>query len=397
MRTAPKLGLLLALYFSQGLPYGLFSQALPAWMREQGRSLTEIGLANLLALPWALKFLWAPALDRARGVRAILALQLLAAGLLGSIAFLDPTALPLVMAAVLLANLLAATQDIATDGLAVRLLAFGERGLGNGVQVAGYRLGMVVGGGALLVAFDAIGWAWTYAVAAALLLAATVPVLRARVAVAGAEAPGTLEAPRAMDAMPHAWARRPGAARWLLLLVTYKLGDALGTSMVRPFLVDQGLSIGEIGALLGTLGSVAGLVGALLGGWAAGRVRRRTALAIFAAGQALGLGLWTVAAVHGRAWFLPAVAVEHLLSGMGTATLFAAMMDASRREAAATDYTVQASAVVIATGLAAVASGVMCDALGYAAHFGVSAVLCALAIVVVLAHRAAEPFQLPAG
>jgi MFS family permease len=392
-----KLALLAALYFSQGLPYGLFSQALPAWMREQGRSLTEIGLANLLALPWALKFAWAPAFDRVRGTRAILVLQALAAALLAGIAFLDPTALPMLMAAVFLCNLVAATQDIATDGLAVRLLSFGERGLGNGVQVAGYRLGMVVGGGALLVAFDALGWTWTFLVAAALLGVVTVPVTWARGSLAEAEAPSTLPPPPAIDAMPHAWFRRPGALRWLLVLVIFKLGDALGTAMVRPLLVDHGLSVGEIGALLGTLGSVAGLAGALFGGWAAGRIGRRRALAIFGAGQALALGLWAVASVLGRAWFLPAVAFEHLVSGMGTATLFAAMMDACRREASSTDYTVQACVVVIATGLAATGSGILCDAVGYAAHLWISAVLCALVVPVVIAHRAPRPFQLSPG
>ena len=64
MRTSTKLGLLGALYLSQGLPYGFFTQALPALLRTMGLSLPDIGLASLLALPWALKFLWAPWVDR---------------------------------------------------------------------------------------------------------------------------------------------------------------------------------------------------------------------------------------------------------------------------------------------------------------------------------------------
>ena len=58
------LGLLGSLYLAQGLPYGCFTQALPALMRARGISLEEIGLTSLLALPWALKFLWAPLVDR---------------------------------------------------------------------------------------------------------------------------------------------------------------------------------------------------------------------------------------------------------------------------------------------------------------------------------------------
>ena len=86
--------------------------------------------------------------------------------------------LPLVLGAFLIANLLAATQDIATDGLAVSLLSESERGLGNGVQVAGYRVGMIIGGGVLLILFDHLGWSGVFGSMAALLLLATVPIAR---------------------------------------------------------------------------------------------------------------------------------------------------------------------------------------------------------------------------
>src|SRR5580765_1603340 len=57
-------GLLSALYFAQGLPSGLIAKALPPLLREQGVSLSVIGFTSFLALPWALKFAWAPLIDR---------------------------------------------------------------------------------------------------------------------------------------------------------------------------------------------------------------------------------------------------------------------------------------------------------------------------------------------
>jgi MFS family permease len=188
MKTPAKLGLLSSLYLSQGLPFGFFTQALPVLLRKQGLSLPAIGLAHLLALPWALKLLWAPPMDqygsakwgRRRGY--ILPLQCLSAALLLSLALpaagLDTT---LLMAAVLGVNLLAATQDVATDGLAVDLLAPEERGWGNGIQVAAYRVGMILGGGLMLAVFDAVsgfsadalGYSAHFALAAALCVAGT--------------------------------------------------------------------------------------------------------------------------------------------------------------------------------------------------------------------------------
>jgi PAT family beta-lactamase induction signal transducer AmpG len=377
MKTSTKLGLLSSLYLSQGLPFGFFTQALPVLLRKQGLSLPAIGLAHLLALPWALKFLWAPPMDRHGSARwgrrrgYILPLQCLSAGLLLSLALpaegLDTTVL---MAAVLGVNLLAATQDVATDGLAVELLAPAERGWGNGVQVAAYRVGMIVGGGLMLAVFDAVGWRPTFLALGGLLLAATVPIALYR------EPPS--EPPPAQSVGLGWWLQRPGAAAWLVLLVVYKAGEALATGMLRTFLVDSGLSLTDIGWMLGGVGFTAGLVGALVGGGLVVRLGRRRALLVFGVIQAGAVLLYALAARGGASLpLLTAVcAVEHVASGMATAAVFTAMMDACRPEHAATDYTVQASLVVLATGGAAAASGFSAAALGYSAHFALSAALC---------------------
>src|SRR5690606_16051329 len=60
-RTLP---LLFVLYFCQGLPGGFLAKALPAILRQEGLSLTAVGFAGALSLPWMLKVLWAPLVDR---------------------------------------------------------------------------------------------------------------------------------------------------------------------------------------------------------------------------------------------------------------------------------------------------------------------------------------------
>ena len=240
------LGLLGALYFSQGLPFGFFTQGLPVLLRQRGFSLTEIGFSSLLAAPWALKWLWAPLVDRwywpALGRRRswIVPLQLATAAILVVLALLGGVAsMQLLIGAVLMLNLLAATQDVATDGLAVELLPQSERGIANGLQVAGYRLGMIVGGGALLIWHDRLGSFGTFLIMGLLTALATLPVLFSR----EREAP---TAPNEGLRVRH-WLRRPGAWRLLALLVAYKAGDAFATGMLRPFLVDRGLTLADVG------------------------------------------------------------------------------------------------------------------------------------------------------
>src|SRR5689334_5689906 len=64
-----KIALLFALYFAEGLPFGFQSTALPAYLREAGVSLVGIGFVGALSLPWLLKPLWAPLVDRYGSIR----------------------------------------------------------------------------------------------------------------------------------------------------------------------------------------------------------------------------------------------------------------------------------------------------------------------------------------
>ncbi|MCK6523771.1 MFS transporter [Myxococcota bacterium] len=389
MRTSTKLGLLGALYLSQGLPYGFFTQALPALLRTMGLSLPDIGLASLLALPWALKFLWAPWVDRwqlpgvGRRRSWILPLQAVTAVGMVVLGMVRPESqLSLLMAAFLVTNLLSATQDIATDGLAVELLSPAERGLGNGVQVAGYRVGMIIGGGALLVVFDQLGWQATFFGMALCLAVAAAPIALYR---------EPLSAPAAPTAAPPSWlgalggfVSRPGAWAWLGVVMAYKAGESLGGAMLKPMLVDLGLSLTDLGALTGTAGFSAGLVGALIGGAAVSRLGAGRSLVIFGVLQSLTVAAFAVVPPMGAAALGAPIYVltvlEHLCGGMATAALFTFMMDACAPETEGTDYTVQASAVVIATGAAAALSGFVAERLGYSGHFLLSGLLSLVAV-----------------
>jgi predicted MFS family arabinose efflux permease len=331
---------------------------------------------HLLAAPWALKWLWAPVVDRVHPSRFgrrkswIVPLQLMTVALLFGLAVFGAfESMRVLLVSILLLNLLAATQDIATDGLAVELLAEQERGLANGLQVAGYRLGMIVGGGALLIWHERLGDGGTFAAMAVLTLLATLPVLR-------------LHEPSALPSLTQKvdavhWLRRPGSLRILALLIAYKLGDAFATSMLRPFLADLGLSLADIGWLLGTVGFVAGMLGAMAGGALVNRVGRKRALIGFGFLQALtvaGYAYLALAELRGAPLYA-LCGVEHFASGMATAALFTCMMDWSSKETSGSDYTVQASAVVIATGAAGALAGFSAQALGYVSHFSVATVL----------------------
>jgi PAT family beta-lactamase induction signal transducer AmpG len=279
---------------------------------------------------------------------------------------------------VLVLNLLAATQDIATDGLAVDMLAPSERGVANGLQVAGYRVGMIVGGGVLLVLHDRLGPSCTFLAMAVLTALATIPIV-------AAHEPDHRPTQASADGRTLHFFRRPGAFRLLLLLFVYKAGDAFATGMLRPFLADAGLSLADIGWLLGTVGFVAGLLGALAGGAAVNRIGRRSALTTFGLLQAAAVAGYAYLAIGkpGQAALYAVCAAEHFAGGMATAALFTCMMDWCSSDASATDYTVQASTVVIATAGASAVAGFSAQALGYFGHFCLATALALCALLAV--------------
>ena len=387
------LALLSSLYAAQGLPFGFFSLALPVLMREAGWSLTAIGLLQLLALPWLLKFLWAPWVDH-HGARRTWLLGLQGCSVLAALtlAWVDLGSQSRgLLLAVLVFNLLAATQDIVTDGLAVRALAARERGLANAIQVGAYRLGMILGGGGLLWLWARTDGSTVFGVMAALLALSTWPVWRMREPTREAGHDDTAIRSRPSPAqLALGWWHRalaPGMLTFAALVFCFRFGDQMVSSLITPFVSDQGASKETIALMKGAVGSGASLAGALLGGALMVRVSRRTAMLCTGLGQSLTFGLYIAAALGwgGMPLLWWATVAEGVVGTMATVALFALMMDASDPDHAGTDFTLLASVVVGVGSLGGIAGGVVGDALGYVWAFGIGTVLSALGCVALVA------------
>jgi MFS family permease len=390
--------LLASLYCAQGLPSGLLAHSLPVLLRQHGVDLALIGLLKLLALPWLLKVLWAPWVDRLASPRLghhrgwILPLQMGVTGVIAALALMNPERLFdshffVLIGLLLLINLAASTQDIATDGLAVRLLPERWRGLGNSLQVGGYKVGMLVSGSGLLLAMDSLGWHLSLALVAGLLVLMTLPIWRFN---ERRELP--FQPAQAEPAGPGLLLRhyrgllmQPGMLLWLAVLLSFKLGDALGSPMIKPMLVDQGWSNAELGQLT-LVSSLAGIGGALLGGLLYARIGALRALLLFGPLQAAGIAAmaWLVNAGGQTALVYLIALFEQTADGMSTVALFAVMMRQCRPEHEGADFTLQASVQLLLAGLVGATSGLLATWLGYQALFVGAGSLGVLALLVVL-------------
>ncbi|MEM9769096.1 MAG: MFS transporter [Cyanobacteria bacterium P01_D01_bin.71] len=381
-----KFALLSSLYVSQYIPIMFFVQALPVFMRQQGASLESIGLIYLLGLPLLLKVFWSPFIDRYGFTRWghyrfwIVCFQLLLAGVATVCAFVNiQTDFWLLLGLLMVMVTVAASQDIATDALAVGFLTPAERGWGNGIQMAGNYLGAILGGGAMLVLLNQWGWKNSLLMLALMVVVALYPILRHQ------ERPvkSVQTRPAFLDLLN--FYRRPGIGRWLLVLTLYLIGGSLADSMFRPLLVDAGLSLAEIGWLLGVVGNGAAIVGAVVAGLLTVPLGRKQSLIIFGALQAIAILFYLLPASGITNW-LTLYLVTTLFHLAMSATFTASstvMMDQSQFQTAGTDYTAQTSIVYLGSFVAAGVSGVMASAMGYQGLFLVSVAIVLLSITVI--------------
>ncbi len=392
-RTVPTTYLALtALYLAQGLPSGLFAHALPVLWREAGVALGWIGALKLLALPWVLKAIWSPWVDRSlqRGVtpaRWIGGLQLSAAGLLLVLAAvgLTPSGIGVwgVALLILAINLLMATQDIITDGLAVRWLPPHRRGLANAIQVAGYKVGMLAGGALLLMLVAHLGASQAVLFPGLLLLVLYLAIRR--LSPLRQPIPATAAAGTPLREGLSGLLRLPGIWPWLGILAGYKVADAMASGMIRPLLSDAGWSTQTIGTFT-LVSTLVGLVGAALGGWLYQRWGSRRSLIVAGLAQAATIAAWALVtpASATTALVYTVGLLEQLADGASTVALFAVMMSLCRKGWEGTDFTVQASIQVVFAGLFGLAGGVMAEMAGYTMLFAVAA-LAGIGVIVMLA------------
>ncbi|HKV08494.1 MAG TPA: MFS transporter [Thermoanaerobaculia bacterium] len=386
--TVTKFTLIATLYVSQAIPLGFFIVAIPAILRWQGLSLRGVGMLSAIAFPWLIKFLWAPLVDRYGSARFghfrswLLPLQALSVLTVVGIAFLDleNQFTPLVLAGALF-MLLAATQDVATDGLSVRVLTHDERGPGNGVQVGGYYIGQIVGGGLMLIAFHRFGWTLAVLTMAAFLALPLFPALFFREPAHPREARVRTVDYRALGR----FFTRPGAGSWAVILLLYRTGETMAATMFNPMLVDLGLSLERIGLLLGVASSFGSFSGALLGGFLIRSLGRKLSLVTFGLVQAVAVSALALPAMgfFSNAVIYSVAIASAFAGGMATVALYTSMMDYCSAETSATDFTLQQSLAAVGPLLASSLSGFIAGKLGYSLHFGICAGFAVLTVILV--------------
>jgi len=367
--------------FSCGLPLLLTISVLQAWMKEEGVDLTVIGLMALVGLPYTVKFLWAPFLDRftlpflGRRRGWMLVSQIMLVLVICWLGLTSPAKNPWVVAFVaFLVTFFSASQDIIVDAYRREDLPDEELGLGSSLYINGYRIGMLLASGGGLIMADHISFSSVYMIMGACMLPGIATTILSPEPKTPAGTPKTIQ--EAVLLPLKEYFSRTGAWWILGFIFLYKVGDTMASAMTTPFYLDIGFTKTEIGAVVKLFGFWATIAGSLIGGIMMLRLGINRSLWIFGALQALSTAGFAMLATigHSIVALSGVIAFENLSAGMGTAAYVAFMASVTNKKFTATQYALLSSLMGIPRVLASAPTGFLAKHMGWVSFF----VMCTL-------------------
>ncbi len=372
----PRLLAILLLGFSSGLPLALSGGTLQAWLADVDVDIRAIGWFSLAGLPYTLKFIWAPLMDRfvpgklGRRRSWMLLTQIALLISICSMALLTPDSHLKIMGIVaFFIAFFSASQDIAFDAYRTDILPANERGLGAAVSVAGYRLAMLLSGAGALIVADFYGWKSAYLIMGGLMM---VGMLTSLFCYQPQEesVPASL---RAAVVEPFVeFIKRPEAIALLVLIVLYKLGDAFAGTLTTAFLIQSlDFSTSEVGVVNKGFGLFATLFGIFVGGGLMLKIGLFQSLLWFGLLQAItNLGFMLLSIV-GKSYvgMMLVIGLENLSGGMGTAAFVALLMALCNHKYTATQFALLSALSAIGRVFVGPPSGELVAIVGWTLFF----------------------------
>jgi PAT family beta-lactamase induction signal transducer AmpG len=278
------------LYLVEGLPYALAMSVSVVLYKNLGIGNREIGIyTSWLYLPWVIKSLWSPVVEKLRTRRLwIWAAQMFMGAILAAVTLAIPAPhfFQLTLAFFWLLAFSSATHDIAADGFYMLATSEREQSFFNGIRSTFYRMATILAQGALVIFAGELQkrtgsfiTAWSTALA---LVAGTIFTLgiyhRAALPKPEEDRPGSPGNFSGNFLETFAgFFRKPKIVALLAFLLLYRLGEAQLVKMAQPFLLDSrsagglGLDDTQMGLIYGTIGVGALMLGGILGGFVVAR------------------------------------------------------------------------------------------------------------------------------
>lgn len=382
-----KFPVLFSLYIAQAIPMSFFSSVVPVIMRQEKFSLESIGMLQLVKLPWILKFLWAPLVDKntrtTKNIKTwIFVSELFYALIILSIAFFNlQTDFKLIVMLIVIAFIASGTQDIATDIYAILSLKKSERSIGNSMQSGGNFIGALLGTGVLLIAYHYFGWNTVLLLVALFVVIAIVPLFLLK-----RDLPIDNKIKENVSLKDiYLFFKEKKKHKLIFVLIFYYSGIIGILTMMKPYLVDLGYNLKQIAFMAGIFGTSVAAVSALLGGFIMRKIGRKITLFSFLSLSLIAATYWLFLSLHTptTAELYAGIGLIWSAYGFSTVAIYTIAMDAVRPGREGTDFTIQIVITHLSSMLVAVLSGKIAHSFNYNGLFFTEIILGAITFIVV--------------
>lgn len=392
IQKGEKLFTFFCLYIAQSIPMSFFSTVIPVIMRQQNFSLESIGMLQLLKLPWILKFLWSPAVDRSTFrigdfKRWIFSSELIYASIIFAVSFLDFQTTPyLIIGLVVLSFIASATQDIATDSLAVLSFSKKDKSLANSMQSMGNFAGAMIGGGILLLLYHKFGWGNLLPFLAVFVIIALIPLIFFK----RGNNQVIIKAKQEKKPTPDdllGFFKQKGIWKQVVFLFVYYAGLIGVLAMLKPMLVDYGYNMKEIGVMSGIVGTSIGCLASFGGGFIVRKIGRHSArilFAVFTLITTIYFCLLVSALPVNIATLHLGISLLWASYGMAVIVVYTTAMDCVRPGFEGTDFTIQTVITHLSGIIMGVSSGKIAAMITYKGLFVVEICIAAISLAFIL-------------
>lgn len=350
------------LYLARAIPATFLMTAMQVTMRQHHIGLATIGLLSLTRLPWSLKFIWTPLIDRhcvtvGDFKKLLISTELVFALAIIIVGLLDVSNnLMLIIALVLLSTFCASIQNVTNDTLAVNAFHRGDHSAVTSMKSMGRYVGRMLGGGFFIIILHQYGWHIVVPLLGFLAILLVLPIILDKHIVIADRRKS--KNPAGIKDLYRFFTRRDALPQIIFLMLFFIGFDGI-MSMFKPWMVDMGYNMKEIGLYNGVIGTSVAFVMAAFAGWWVKRAGLKTAQRIV-----------SVFAITVPAYFLFLTYVTPTLTlimigivlmrateASAAVTVYSTSMDYVRSGREGTDFTIQVVLVHISGSIITIIAG----------------------------------------
>ena len=284
--TSPESIRMVFLGFSAGLPHPLLFATLTLWLASTEIKISEITMFGWVGIVYAIKFLWAPMLDRLRlpvitnmlGQRRSWILLTQVMILLGLIfmSSLRPEHDLMYLAYLSIGIAFAsASQDVAIDAYRIEIAESKFQAVLGASYQLGYRISALTSGAGALYMASFYDWKLTYQVMSAFMLVGILTVIfipESNKPTNTNNSDGSWLKKTLIEPFSEFFKRNGYWSLFLLMFIAiYRVSDLIIGIAANPFYVDIGFNLSEIATVTKVFGFTVTIIGAFIGGLSVAR------------------------------------------------------------------------------------------------------------------------------